>query len=82
MDADEELRAAVRRRPGWKIRDGIAEYRRRGADWQGRVRHLAYPTRPREPWLAVFTDADGARADLTVPAASAAEAVGRVERRA
>jgi hypothetical protein len=37
--------------------------------------------RPREPWAVVFTDRAGERAELTIPAASAAEVVRRIERR-
>ncbi|GIL29187.1 hypothetical protein [Actinocatenispora comari] len=59
MDVEQELRAAIRGRPGWKFRDGGAEYHRRGADRRGRVRHVLYRARPREPWIAVFTDKHG-----------------------
>ncbi|GIL32015.1 hypothetical protein NUM_72690 [Actinocatenispora comari] len=82
MDADEERRAAVRCRPAGRSRTASRSTAVAALAGGARARHVAYPTRPREPWLVVFTDAGGDIAELTIPAASAAEAVGQMERRA
>jgi hypothetical protein len=79
--AADELRNAVRGRPGWKVtRDGPAVYRAvRGADRHGVVRRVTASPDAHHGWHAAVVDTATGTARLALAAVTARDAVAWVE---